>query len=103
MKNRNGFTLIEVMIAVILLSSVLIVLFKINGNNISFISKLKNKNKESNYITFLNNDFKYSFETNTLNLDKLIQKINLTDEENKIFKNKKLKTSSKKNRKYRIT
>ncbi|MDY0121800.1 MAG: prepilin-type N-terminal cleavage/methylation domain-containing protein [Sulfurimonas sp.] len=79
MAKREGFTLIEVMISVLIISTVVMALYTMNGNS-SFIYTKSVKEMESNgYLSFLVANKKYGFESDSLDMDRLLEGYDLED------------------------
>ena len=68
---RRAFTLIEVMVAVMIISVVIAALIQMSGNSSYTFSKIKTDSKIGQYASFLINSKKYGFKDNTISLDKL--------------------------------
>jgi len=62
MIKKKGFTLIEVMVAVMIVSVVIASLLQLNANNTNFFSMLKMQKDNDQYLTFFIDNKKYGFE-----------------------------------------
>ncbi len=68
---RRAFTLIEVMVAVMIISVVIAALIQMSGNSSYTFSKIKIDSKIGQYASFLINSKNYGFKNNTISFDKL--------------------------------
>lgn len=71
-KAREAFTLIEVMIAVVIISTVIMALLTMSGNNTHTFSSFKDKTKVNQFASFFIANPDYGFESKTLFLDDLV-------------------------------
>ena len=71
-KAREAFTLIEVMIAVVIISTVIMALLTMSGNNTHTFSSFKDKTKVNQFASFFIANPDYGFESETLFLDDLV-------------------------------
>jgi prepilin-type N-terminal cleavage/methylation domain-containing protein len=69
---RKAFTLIEVMVAVMIISVVIMALLQMRGNSSHIFSNLTQKLEINRYISFLISNSDYGFEKKTTTLDKLL-------------------------------
>lgn len=67
---KKGFTLIEVMIAVMIISIVIAALLKIKADNVNLFSSLKSQVQTNQYLSLLMQS-DYGFEDKDITLDKL--------------------------------
>ena len=70
--NEEGFTLIEVMIAVVIISTVIMALLTMSGNNTHIFSSFKDKTKINQYASFFIANSEYGYEKKTIFLDNLV-------------------------------
>lgn len=68
---KKGFTLIEVMIAVMIISIVIAALLKIKADNVNLFSTLKYQVETNQYLSLLMQS-NYGFEDKDITLDKLV-------------------------------
>jgi prepilin-type N-terminal cleavage/methylation domain-containing protein len=70
--SRRGFTLIEVMVAVMIVSVVIAALLQMRGNTTHKLQELKKRLKTTQYNSFLSSlDDKYGFESSNIDLYRL--------------------------------
>jgi len=94
---RNAFTLIEVMVAVMIVSVVIAALLQMKGNTNHKFIQLKKIVTENQYNTFLISvDDKYSFETSNIDLDRLVDNFDLENDLRRKLKSIKTKVSYEK-------
>lgn len=74
---KSAFTLIEVMVAVMIISVVIMALIEMYANNTHIFSLLKKETKTDQYSSFLISNDEYGFENNTLYLDDLLSDFEL--------------------------
>lgn len=89
-KNKNAFTLIEVMVAVMIISVVIIALIQMYANNTHIFISLKKQTKTNQYSSFLIGNEKYGFEDKSISMDDLVDDFDLRDELRRKLKNIKL-------------
>ncbi len=78
---REGFTLIEVMVAVMIVSVVIASLLQLNANNTNFFSMLKMQKDNDQYLTFFIDNKKYGFENEEkIPLYRLLEDFDLDDD-----------------------
>ena len=77
---RDAFSLIEVMIAVIIISVVIMALLQMQGNNMHMFSAFSKKNRVNQYGSFFIANEDYGHENKTLFLDDLLSEFELEDE-----------------------
>jgi prepilin-type N-terminal cleavage/methylation domain-containing protein len=94
---RNAFTLIEVMVAVMIVSVVIAALLQMKGNTNHKFIQLKKIVTENQYNTFLISvDDKYSFETSNTDLYRLVDNFDLENDLRRKLKSIKTKVSYEK-------
>jgi len=77
---RKGFTLIEVMVAVMIVSIVIAALLKVQGNSSNKLIQLQKMMKTTQYSSFLlANSQKYGFESTTTNMADILDDFKLED------------------------
>ena len=79
MSSKRGFTLIEVMIAVMIISVVVSALIKLQSDNTFLFSKLKDDEKSQKYITLLIHS-DYGLENKHFSLDRTIDRFDVDDD-----------------------
>lgn len=90
MKQRAGFTLVEVMIAVMIIAVVISSLLKLFSTNASFFDRLYAKsNLSMNSSLLLGFGDTYGFEKDEITLDELTKEFNVEDELRQKLKNTK--------------
>lgn len=72
-RSKEGFTLIEVMVAVMILSVVVMALMQMYANNTHIFSSLEKQSKTNQYSSFLIGNDTYGFEDTSISLDDLVQ------------------------------
>ena len=83
---RKAFTLIEVMISVLIISTVIMALITMNGNNTHIFSSFKKQAKINQYASFFISNKEYGFENNSVDLDDLVSEFDVEDELRKKLK-----------------
>lgn len=78
--NHSAFTLIEVMVAVVIISSVIMALIQMYANNIHIFSSLKAKTDITQYGSLLLDNPNVGFEKEETNLYELIDGFDVTDD-----------------------
>ncbi len=86
--SKKGFTLIEVMISVVLISVIIASLYQLKSNYTFLFEKAKNEANSFWIATFFNTD-KYGFKNDTVTLDRLSEGFDLDDDLRRFLKNKK--------------
>ncbi|MCF6173549.1 MAG: prepilin-type N-terminal cleavage/methylation domain-containing protein [Campylobacteraceae bacterium] len=76
---RKAFTLIEVMVAVMIISVVIMALLQINANNTHIFSQVKNQETATQYLSLLVGT-KYGFENEKISLEELVSDFDLDDD-----------------------
>jgi len=71
-KAKKAFTLIEVMIAVVIISTVIMALITMSGNNTHIFSTFKNKTEVNQYASFFISNPDYGYENEKVYLDDLL-------------------------------
>lgn len=74
---RKAFTLIEVMVAVLIISVVVMALFEMKGNSSHIFLNLTQKLETNQYLSFLISNDDYGFEQDTITADKLLKDFDL--------------------------
>ncbi|PNV82883.1 MAG: hypothetical protein C0627_08110 [Sulfurimonas sp.] len=77
---RDGFTLLEVMIAVMILSVVIMALLQMYANGAHIFKSVNIKSQTNQYISFLTGNEKYSLQKDTFSLDRLVEEFEIEDE-----------------------
>ncbi len=77
LKAKRAFTLIEVMIAVVIISTVVMALITMSGNNKYAFASYKNKTKVNQYASFFIANPDYGFENEKVYLDDLLSEFNV--------------------------
>ena len=77
---RNAFTLIEVMIAVVIISVVIATLLQMRGNSTHIFIDLGKKLKVNQYTSFFASNENYGFENKNISLDELLSEFDLEDD-----------------------
>ena len=88
---RRAFTLLEVMIAVMIISVVIAALIEMGGNSSHIFAKIKTDSKVGQYASLLINAKNYGFEDKTISLDKLTDQFQLDRELRERLKSQKAK------------
>lgn len=92
MKNaKKAFTLIEVMVAVVIISVIIMALLQMYGNNIHIFSSLKKQTKMNEYTSFLIDHEIYGFENKEIDIYRLVDDFDLDTDLRKKLKNKNIK------------
>jgi len=79
-KARKAFTLIEVMVAVLIISVVIMALFEMQGNNSLFFSKFYKKIQVNQMVSFFISNKKNGFAKEDIYLDDLLSEFKLENE-----------------------
>ncbi len=80
MHKRDAFTLLEVMIAVVIISVVIMALLQMFANNNYIFSSIDKKTDINQYTSFFVSNPKYGFEKESVYLDELVVMFNVEDE-----------------------
>jgi len=91
MLKRKGFTLIEVMISVLIITTVVMALYAMNGNTNFMYEKALKSAKYTGYLSFLVGNQKYGFESDTTDVEELLEGFELEDELRRKLKEQKFK------------
>ena len=70
---RKAFTLLEVMVAVLIISIVIMALLQMRGHSAHIFSSLTQKLQVNQYLSFLVSNDDYGFEQDNLTADKLLK------------------------------
>jgi prepilin-type N-terminal cleavage/methylation domain-containing protein len=89
-KNHSAFTLIEVMVSVMIISSVIMALLKMYADNTHIFSMLKQKTELNQYATFFIANKDYGLEKDEVKLYDLVENFKLEDELRRELKDKKV-------------
>ena len=89
--HRAGFTLIEVMVAVMIISVVILALIQMYANNTHIFSSMKQQSKINQYSSFLISNDNYGFKDKNIYLDALVEDFNLEDDLRRELKEIKIK------------
>jgi len=77
---RKAFTLIEVMVAVLIVSVVIMALLQMRGNSTHMFLNIGKKSKISQYSSFLISNSDYGFDNKIVSLDKLLDDFELEND-----------------------
>ena len=86
LKAKNAFTLIEVMIAVVIISTVIMALLTMSGNNTHIFSSFKEKTKINQYASFFIANSEYGYERKTIFLDNLVSDFDVESDLRRMLK-----------------
>jgi len=89
--HRDAFTLIEVMVAVMIIAVVIIALLQMYANNTHIFSSMKEQTKTNQYSSFLVSNQNYGFEDKNIYLYALVKDFNLKDDLRRELKKIKIK------------
>ena len=87
---RKGFTLIEVMVAVLIISVVIATLMQMRGNSTHIFLELDKKSKINQFSSFFIANNKYGFENKNTSLDELISDYVVEDDLGRELRNTKV-------------
>ena len=73
----NAFTLIEVMVAVVIISTVIMALIQLSANNRHIFSILEKKSQTNQYLSFMISNPEYGFENKKTRLYDLVNEFDL--------------------------
>lgn len=90
-KSNSAFTLLEVMVAVMIISVVILALMTMYGNSTHIFLALKKKSKVTQYGSFFVSNTDYGFEKKDTSIDELVTEFKLEDDLRRELKNKKVK------------
>jgi len=88
---KKAFTLIEVMIAVMIVSIVIAALFKLRGDTNHLFSRIQQEQKKSTYATLILWNDKYGFNKEDINMYRLVDNFELDNDTRRELKNIKAK------------
>jgi prepilin-type N-terminal cleavage/methylation domain-containing protein len=94
--SKRAFTLIEVMVAVMIVSIVIAALFKLRGDTNHLFTKIQQEQKGSSYATLLLWNPNYGFTKESINLYRLVDNFDLDDDLRRKLKTIKTKISYEK-------
>lgn len=89
-KSKSAFTLVEVMVAVMIISVIIMTLLKLQGNTNHIYSRLDKSLNINQYSSFLISNKEYGFENKSIVLDDLLSEFELEDKLRRELKNIKL-------------
>jgi len=75
--NKRAFTLIEVMVAVVIISTVILALLTMNGNNTHLFSSFKQQAKINQYASFFISNAEYGLEDDSVVMDDLVSEFDV--------------------------
>ncbi|WP_457747139.1 type IV pilus modification PilV family protein [Sulfurimonas sp.] len=90
MHKRTAFTLIEVMVAVMIVSVVIAAIYKMQGDVHNMFFKFKEKSMNNQYLSFLVGNEAYGFEKDNIDAYRLVEDFKLEDTLRHELKNIKL-------------
>lgn len=79
-KSRSAFTLIEVMVAVMIISVVILALLEMFANNTHIFSQLNKQKKINQYASLLISNPNYGLESKSAHMDDLISDFKIDDD-----------------------
>ncbi len=91
LRAKNAFTLVEVMVSVIIISTVILALLEMQGNTNYIFSKFKSKLSINQYLSFFIANEEYGFEKDSISLDDLLSDFRVENDLRKELKNIKAK------------
>lgn len=74
---RKAFTLLEVMVAVLIISIVIMALLQMRGHSAHIFSALNQKQEINQYLSFLVSSKDYGFEKDTITAESLVKEFDL--------------------------
>ena len=77
---RDAFTLIEVMVSVVIISTVILALLTMGGNNTHLFSSFKEQSKINQYASFFISNIDYGLEDDSVVMDDLLSEFNVEDD-----------------------
>ena len=89
--HRDAFTLIEVMVAVIIITVVIMALLQMHANSTHIFSSMKKQTKTNQYSSFLISNENYGFEDKNIYLYSLVRDFDLQDDLRRELKKIKIK------------
>ena len=75
--SKEAFTLIEVMVAVVIVSVVIVAMIQMYANNTHIFISLQKQSKTNQYSSFFIGNEEYGFEDKTISLDDLVRDYDL--------------------------
>lgn len=84
---KNAFTLIEVIVAVMIISVVIMALIQMNANNTHIFSSLKQQTMTNQYASLLISNDDYGFEKKSVVINDLLSEFNLQNDLRRELKN----------------
>lgn len=96
MNTRRGFTLIEVMVAVMIISVVIAAILQIRGNSTFIYEQIDDNAKINQYLSFLISNKDYGYEKKSTTMKNLCDEFELDSELRREFSNIKLNIDYKK-------
>jgi len=89
--SKNAFTLIEVMVAVMIISVVILALIQMYANNTHLFSSMKKQTKTNQYSSLLISNDNYGYEDKNINLNDLVSDFDLENSLRRELKETKVK------------
>ena len=89
-KGRSAFTLIEVMVSVVIISTVIMALIKLFANNTHIFASLQKKNETSQSLSFMMSNYNYGFEDDKITLYDLVEDFDLESDLKRKLKDTKI-------------
>ncbi len=89
--SKNAFTLIEVMVAVMIISVVIMALIQMYANNTHIFTSMKKQTKINQYSSLLISNDNYGYEDKNINLNDLVSDFNLENSLRRELKETKVK------------
>ena len=89
--SKNAFTLIEVMVAVMIISVVIMALIQMYANNTHIFSSMKKQTKTNQYSSLLISNDDYGFKDKSINLNDLVSDFDLENSLRRKLKERKVK------------
>jgi prepilin-type N-terminal cleavage/methylation domain-containing protein len=87
---RKAFTLLEVMVAVLIISIVIMALLEMKGHSAHIFSALSKKQEINQYLSFLVSSKDYGFEKDTVTAESLVKEFELERDLRQNLKNVKI-------------
>jgi len=91
LRAKKAFTLVEVMVSVIIISTVILALLEMQGNTNYIFLKFKSKLSVNQYLSFFIANEEYGFEKDNISLDDLLSDFRVENDLRKELKNIKVK------------
>ena len=89
-KARTAFTLIEVMVSVLIISTVILALLELFSNNSHIFSNLSKKSQTTQYMSFIIANDEYGFEDKKLTLYDMVSEFDIESDLRRELKSKKI-------------